>query len=119
MKTIIATLILIVFSTGSSYAQIKAETPQAKLENDIKNNKVTLYILGGIAARVYKEDAEFMEKYHVAFHDFGCLAPPNLDFYRDYNQLVFAYLNNQYGTGWQTEVRKDILGWEKRKEEKK
>lgn len=114
MKAII-TLIVVLFSITGSMAQtpIKQQTPQEMLKQDIKSNKVTLYILGGIAARVYKEDGAFCRKFKIGFHDFGCLAPLNLDFYSEYNQLVFDYLNEQYGTDWQKEIRKDILGWEK------
>ena len=118
MRTLILTLVIALFSITNSFAQLPNETPQSKLENDIKNNKVTLFILGGIAARVYEGDAKFREKYKIAFHDFGCLAPLNLDFYTAYNQLVFDYFNKQYGTGWQAEIRPDIMGWEDWKKKK-
>ena len=62
MKTLILTLVIALFSITNSFAQLPNETPQSKFENDVKNNKVTLYILGGIAARVYEGDAKFSEK---------------------------------------------------------
>lgn len=114
------TFIVVLFTLTGATAQIKVkqQTPLNKLKQDIKNNKITLYILGGIAARVYEGDADFKKKFSIDFHDFGCLAPPNLDFYTAYNQLVFNYLNKQYGTDWQKEIRSDILGWEKWKKKK-
>lgn len=119
MKSIIITLAFTLLCITPGFSQFKQETPQSKLENDIKNNTITLYILGGIAARVYEGDAAFREKYQVKFHDFGCLAPLDIDFYKKYNQLVFDYFNKQYGTGWQAEIRPNIVGWENWKEKTK
>ena len=110
MRTFFIALLLTVFTTG--LAQTAQQTPQEKLESDIKNNTVTLYILGGFAARVYEGDAEFQEKYRVKYHDFGCLAPVNLNFYKDYNLLVYAYLNVTHGTEWQSRIRPNSIGWE-------
>ena len=110
MKAFI-TIILLAGGLSISHAQIIPETPQTKFEQDIKYNRVSLYILGGITASVYKGDAEFQQKYKITFYDFGCLAPSNIDFYKEYNKIVFEHLNKQYDTEWQDEIRKDILGW--------
>lgn len=99
-----------------SSAQFNKKTPAEKFEQDLKDNKVTLYILGGIASRATDKDADFAEKYHVSYHDFGCLAPPNLNPYMDYNLLAMAYLTRQHGREWEKDIRKDILGWNRWKE---
>jgi hypothetical protein len=113
------TLLLMLFSISGAYAQLDAITPDAEFEKDVAHNTIQIYILGGIAAHVYEHDAGFEAKYQVTFYDFGCLAPGNLSFYRDYNLLVFKYLLKQHGEAWEKEIRKDVMGWNKWKPEDK
>lgn len=58
-------------------------------------------------------DKEFQEKYKIKYHDFGCVIPENMDYYREYNLLVLQYLKKKHGTKWEKDIRKNILGWEK------
>lgn len=109
MKSLYITLFLII--NFCCHAQ---QTPQEKFQNDLANNGVKLYILGGIAARVHPQDAKFQETYKLRYYDFGCLAPVNLDFYRDYNVAVLNYLEEHYGFDYKKDVRKDILGFDKK-----
>jgi hypothetical protein len=88
-------------------------TPAEKLQKDIADNKVQLYILGGIASHTYPGDDAFEAKFEISYHDFGCLAPVNMDFYSEYNFLVLKHLTNKYGTEWEKDIRKDIMGWSK------
>lgn len=88
-------------------------TPEMQFRNDSISKNIHIYILGGIAARPQQGDDEFEKAYGIHFYDFGCLAPGNLDFYSDYNLLVFGYLSRIWGTAWQEQIRKDVLGWNK------
>lgn len=117
MKTIVTFLFVLLMSV-STYAQEKNITPQQKLQTDSKKGTVTLYILGGIVSKATPVDKGFQKKYKVKYHDFGCVAPENLDYYTDYNLLVLQYLKKKFGTKWEKDIRKDILGWEKWKPKK-
>lgn len=110
MKTFVPLLFVLALNVGS-YTQDKNTTPQQKLQTDIKKRTVTLYILGGIVSKATPPDKGFQEKYKVKYHDFGCVAPENLDYYKDYNLLVLQYLKKKFGTTWKKDIRKDILGW--------
>lgn len=81
-----------------------------KFDKDVTNGNVRLYILGGFVPAVTEADRKFEEKYKIRFHDFGCIPPP-LDYYKEYNVLAFSYLKENYGDGWQEEIRTNILGW--------
>jgi hypothetical protein len=73
----------------------------------------TIYLLGGIAASLTKEDMEFAKKYGITFHDFGCIAPVNFEEYESKNAQVFDWLNETYRTDWQKEMKTTALGFEK------
>ena len=73
----------------------------------------TIYLLGGIAASITKEDLEFANKYGFTFHDFGCIAPLDFEKYESKNAQVFDWLNETYGTDWQKEMKTSALGFEK------
>ena len=73
----------------------------------------TIYVLGGIASTHTKEDIAFEKKYNVKFYDFGCIAPLNFEEYEDKNRHVFNYLKNNFGTQWQTEIKKSAMGFKK------
>ena len=78
----------------------------------LKKNK-TIYLLGGIAASITKEDLEFANKYGFIFLDFGCIAPLDFEKYESNNTQVFDWLNETYGTDWQKEMKTTALGFEK------
>lgn len=116
MKTKIITLLFIAFCANSYlFAQDKNEKNEVVIE--VNANTKTIYLLGGIASAITKEDLEFAKKYNVFFHDFGCLPPANLSEYEQHNKNVFTFLKNQYGMQWQTEIKQGILGFEKWKKE--
>jgi hypothetical protein len=73
----------------------------------------TVYMIGGIASVITKEDIAFAKKYNIQFHDFGCLAPSNMEKYEKLNTQVFDQLNKEFGSNWQKEIRKGILGYER------
>ncbi|MCW4469110.1 hypothetical protein OGH69_09055 [Flavobacterium sp. MFBS3-15] len=117
MKQIIIVLLLL---TGfCSTAQTPEKwTPQQQFEKDLSANNLRIYILGGIAARPKEGDADFEKKYAVDFYDFGCLAPVNLNFYNEYNLLIFKHLTEKNGEEWEEAIRKDVMAWNKWKPEK-
>lgn len=92
-------------------AQEKKQNDTIKIE--INSNTKTIYVLGGIASVITKEDLAFAKKYNVQFHDFGCIAPTNFEEYEVKNELVFNYLNKTYGKQWQKEIKSSVLGFEK------
>jgi hypothetical protein len=92
-------------------AQEKKQNETIKIE--INSTTKTIYVLGGIASVITKEDLVFAKKYNIQFHDFGCIAPTNFKEYEAKNELVFNYLNKTYGKQWQKEIKPSVLGFEK------
>jgi hypothetical protein len=83
---------------------------------DIQNGMAFLLLAGGIAPTIIDTDPEFERKYKVYFYEFGCTGP-DYELIIAYNQVVFEYLNKQYGKKWQKEVRNDVVGlkdWRKK-----
>lgn len=105
-------LILVIFLfTFAIQAQEKKQNDTIKIE--INSNTKTIYVLGGIASVITKEDLAFAKKYNIQFHDFGCIAPTNFKEYEIKNELVFEYLNKTYGKQWQKEIKPSVLGFER------
>jgi hypothetical protein len=106
MKNIIYTLIILFLGlTASAQEVVKSEI--------VLKDTPTIYLIGGIASVITKEDAAFAKKYNIQYHDFGCLAPANMEKYEKLNAQAFDELNKEFGTNWQKEIRKGILGYEK------
>ena len=93
MKTI-KIIFLFLFVINCSYSQEKKQNDTIKIE--INSKTKTIYVLGGIASVITKEDLAFAKKYNIQFHDFGCIAPTNFEEYEEKNVLVFEYLNKAY-----------------------
>ncbi|TXI67227.1 MAG: hypothetical protein E6Q46_03520 [Flavobacterium sp.] len=92
-------------------AQEKKQNDTIKIE--INSKTKTIYVLGGIASVITKDDLAFAKKYNIQFHDFGCIAPTNFEEYEAKNALVFEYLNKSYGNQWQKEIKPSVMGFEK------
>ena len=99
------------FFSFEIHAQEKKQNDTIKIE--INSNTKTIYVLGGIASVITKEELAFAKKYNVKFHDFGCIAPTNFEEYETKNELVFEYLNKTYGNQWQKEIKPSVMGFEK------
>ncbi len=106
MKNIIYTFLILFLGINSSAQEV------IKVDLITKETPI-IYVLGGIASVITKEDIAFAKKYNIQFHDFGCLAPANMEKYEKLNAQVFDQLNKEFGTNWQKEIRKGILGYEK------
>lgn len=104
-------IIIAFFLSLTLHAQEKKQNDSIKIE--INSNTKTIYVLGGIASVITKDDLTFAKKYNVKFHDFGCIAPINFEEYEAKNALVFEFLNKTYGKQWQKEIRPSVLGFEK------
>jgi len=115
MKKFQLILAIILFSFAIQ-AQEKKQNETIKIE--INSNTKIIYVLGGIASVITKEDLAFAKKYNIQFHDFGCIAPTNFEEYEAKNNLVFNFLNMNYGKQWQKEIKPSVLGFEKWKKNK-
>lgn len=104
-------IFLISVFSFSLNAQEKKQNEPVVIE--VNQNTKTIYVLGGIASVITKEDLAFAKIYNLKFHDFGCLAPANFEFYESKNDLVFDYLNKTYGKQWQKEMKPNAMGFDK------
>ena len=102
-------IIIAVLFSFSIQAQEKKQNDTIKIE--INSNTKTIYVLGGIASVITKEDLAFAKKYNVRFHDFGCIAPTNFEKFEAKNELIFDFLNKTYGMQWQKEIKQSALGF--------
>lgn len=114
MKNSLITLSILLCLTLQ--AQEKKQNDTIKIE--VNSNTKTIYLIGGIASVITKEDLAFAKKYNIQFHDFGCVAPTNFEEYEAKNKLVFDFLNKTYGMQWQKEIKPNVLGFEKWKKKK-
>ena len=88
---------------------IDCEVNKMVAEEDIKMNKPRLLLTGGIVP-VHEIGQEKIEKkYSFKYYDFGCISPP-IECIKQYNKLIFDYLDKKYGENWRREVRKDVIG---------
>ena len=104
-------IIIVLFFSFAIQAQEKKQNDTIKIE--INSNTKTIYVLGGIASVITKEDLAFAKKYNVKFHDFGCIAPINFKEYEAKNALIFEHLNKVFGKQWQKEIKSSVMGFEK------
>ena len=104
-------IILVLLFNFTIQAQEKRQNDTIKIE--INSKTKTIYVLGGIASVITKDDLAFAKKYNIQFHDFGCIAPTNFEEYEAKNALVFDFLNKSYGNQWQKEIKSSVLGFEK------
>ena len=126
MKTIIFIVILI--TSGKAMAQtsekvmVKKETVEnvaaeneatMAFRNDVKLKRVKIYLLGGIVSVIQKDDHAFEKQYGIQYHDFGCVVPANLDYYKRYNALAYNYLTEKSGAGWKAAINTNAVGWKK------
>lgn len=106
MKNLIYTLTILFIGLNVSAQEV--------IKVDLKTRDLpTIYIVGGIASVITKEDLAFAKKYEIQFHDFGCIVPENIERFEKLNAQVFNQLNALFGNDWQKEIKKEILGFEK------
>jgi len=115
---ILALLLFFCFQTQAQEKQIKIKASEFKVKGqetkiEVNSKTQTIYIIGGIASTITKEDLDFAKKYNIQYHDFGCLPPTNFEDYEVKNALVFEKLNSEFGKHWQKEIKSYAMGFEK------
>ncbi len=118
MKNTLKFLLVLMLFSSTTFAQKRTET-QITEKTTVVKMKPVIYILGGIVSAIGQKEYDFAKKYNVAFHDFGCLAPANLEKYEELNGKIFELLNIQFGPKWHTEINPNTLGFAKWMENKK
>lgn len=120
------TSFLLLFITNCSFAQTEVNDSvqnqevyfrgynKQKAISDIKNEMIFILLPGGLApSSRLPDDAAFEKKYGIWFVSQGCIRYAG-DNASAYNEEVFNYLDEKFGTEWQREIRKDAVGLYKR-----
>lgn len=118
MKNRIKFIVAFVAFCCIGFAQNKVATNSNEKATQVKVKPI-IYLLGGIVSSVGEKEIEFAQKYAVEFHDFGCLAPTNLEDYEKLNYKTFDLLTIQFGVKWQEELKPTVLGFAKWKAKNK
>ncbi len=113
MKSLSILFFLLIFQVSNAQNIVVSEKERAEkqFEIDAKNNQLKIYVQGGIVPVIKKEDVDFAEKHGFYYHEFGCLAPANRDYYEHYNQCVFGYLTQKFGTEWKNKCSMSSIGF--------
>lgn len=90
----------------------RAEEAKDFAKADIKKLTPFLLLASGIAPIVYTTDETFENTYNVYYYERGDVAP-DLGIMIAYNEVIFEYLDNQYGKKWRRSIRKDVIGFKK------
>lgn len=115
---ILAVLLFFCIQTQAQEKQSSATTTKIKVKGqetkiEVNSKTQTIYIIGGIASTITKEDLDFAKKYNIQYYDFGCLPPVNFQEYEAKNTIVFEILNKEYGIQWQKEMKSSAMGFDK------
>lgn len=112
-------ILLMILVSSVSFGQSEEKTKCTKhlaisaktnFENDLKDNSITIYLRGGIVSVIKDEDLLFQKKYNINYHDSGCVAVGDFDYYKMYNHQVFAYLSKNFGEDWKRELNANAFG---------
>lgn len=109
----------LLFISWQSFAQEKNTTTDQEIKIEINSKTKTIYILGGIASTITKEDMAFSKKYHIQYYDFGCVVPLDFEKYEKANALVFENLTANFGKQWEKEIKNSAMGFSEWKKVKK
>ncbi len=75
---------------------------------DIESGTPRILMHGGMEARILtSDDEDFEDEYGVNYSDFGC-TPPLGKQIREYNWVIFKYLDDTFSKEWREEVRSDV-----------
>lgn len=103
-------------NSGAVKLTFVTEITEAKnlARQDIDKGTPFLLLQSGIAPVVYITDSIFENKFRVYYYEQGCTGPDN-EFMKAYNIEIFKYLDEQFGKKWRKSIRKDVIGFKKRK----
>ena len=88
--------------------ETECEYSKEQAEKDWKNGNPKLLLVGSIAPLAKsRSDKRFERNFGVKYLDFGC-TPPIIDCILIYNQRIFEFLDNKYGSSWRNSVRSDV-----------
>ncbi len=79
---------------------------------DIEKKIPFLFLQSGISPTINPTDTIFEKKYKVYYDEQGCVGPDN-EMMIAYNQVIFEFLDKQFGKEWRKSIRKDIIGFKK------
>lgn len=83
-------------------------------KQDLKQGKPLILFSGGFGGMPdfnSKADIDFQRKYQVKFYSQGCVRYGENENEEAYNQVVFQYLDQEYGKGWRDELRINAIGF--------
>lgn len=109
-KTIISLLSLLFFISSSfinSTLNTRADC-SFNFENDLKANKIKLFLIGGIAATHVQGQEEHEKKFNFEYYDYGC-TPEAEECSKAYSVEAFKYLDMKFGKSWRKHIRQDVL----------
>jgi hypothetical protein len=99
-------------STSFKLKFLSENSEAAKIiaKQDIENDSIFILLSSGISPVVYTTDSIFEVKYKVHFNDYGCSGASKGNM-KNYNYVVFDFLETKYGKVWRKEIRKDAIGF--------
>jgi hypothetical protein len=113
-KTIIIRLMeKIKFKTGEIYSfpmNLETDLTDEQIEDRIANGTLN-FIINGIDSKIPEEYIKFKEKYGIGLIKENCVIDPiSFKKTRENNEMIFDYLNKEYGTDWITELKTKPFG---------
>ncbi len=100
--------------TPKFYSIKKDKTTTFDLENnfknDVKNKSLKIYILDEKSEGISENQFNFQNKYKLEFLTFDI---KNQEYFENYNNKLFNFLEDNYNDKWQKEISNDVLGFEK------
>ena len=109
-KTSISLLFLLFFISSSfvnSTLNTRADC-SFNFENDLKVNKIKLFLIGGIAPTHVQGQEQHEKMFSFEYYDYGC-TPEADECIKAYNTKAFKHLDQKFGKSWRKHVRQDVL----------
>ncbi|HYG38311.1 MAG TPA: hypothetical protein VD908_06825 [Cytophagales bacterium] len=88
------------------------EKAQELAQADIDKGTPFLLLQSGIAPFTHATDGIFENDFKVYYYEQGCTGP-GYEMMKAYNQVIFKYLDENYGKKWRKSIRKDVIGVKK------
>ena len=110
-RIVIRLLLCLSFATitnvvGAQLREYSVETAK----KDLAEGNADLILFSGIVPVVYQGQEVFKKHYGIGYNEFGCIAECSDEEMKEYNSVIFSWLDENYGAGWRNEVRADVVG---------